>query len=245
MRNRRAGTPPCTVVSAAAMKGKAASEISNGGVDDQCQQFACTRAGDRELRPLVADRGELHVQLGPQQLMAELHVLLALGGVGRGGRHDEAVGRRAARWCRRPARSRPRAASRRSGPGRRRGWRTCWCRGGRGRRRRRGPARRSCRAWRRRRSRRAERTALTSRLTRCEPVGFARLRILLRAQPGTGLDEHRALLLGPEVRRRTAGRAEVLAAVMAGECADRNRRVGRAEGGGACLGNRRGRSAPP
>ena len=92
MRNRRAGTPPCTVVSAAAMKGKAASLISNGGVDDQCQQLACTRAGDRELRPLVADRGELHVEIGPQHLMAELHVLVDARRVGGGGGHEEAVG---------------------------------------------------------------------------------------------------------------------------------------------------------
>ena len=89
-----------------------------------------------------------------------------LAGVGRGGGHDEAILGRAARWCRRRARSRPRAASGRSAPGRRRASRRCWCRA---RSRKlagiRRPARRSCRASRHRRRRRRARTARTSRLT--------------------------------------------------------------------------------
>jgi hypothetical protein len=40
MRNMRAGVPPCTVVSAAAMKGRAASLDVEGWIDQQCQQIA-------------------------------------------------------------------------------------------------------------------------------------------------------------------------------------------------------------
>ena len=49
------------------------------------------RAGEGILRPLLADRGELHVELRPQPLGAELHVLQHLRRVGRGGGDDVAV----------------------------------------------------------------------------------------------------------------------------------------------------------
>ena len=49
----------------------------------------------------------------------------------------------------------------------------------------------------------------------------------MRAQPGAGLDENRALLLRPLMRGREPCRPKLLAAVMAGESADRDRNIRR------------------
>jgi GAF domain-containing protein len=68
-----------------------------------------------------------------------------------------------------------------------------------------------------------------------EPIGLAGPRIPLRAQPIARLGEHGALLLRPLVGGRQPRRLEVLAAVHPGERPDRDRRVGRAEGGSAGL----------
>ncbi len=62
---------------------------------------------------------------------------------------------------------------------------------------------------------------------------LAPFRVVKRAKPGPGLDEHRPLLHGVSVRRRKPGGAEVGAAVMAGKSADGDRREGRPEGRGA------------
>ena len=62
---------------------------------------------------------------------------------------------------------------------------------------------------------------------------LAGLRVIERAQPRPGLDEHRALLLGPSVRWCQPRWAKILRPVMAGKGADGDRREGRAEGGGA------------
>ena len=62
---------------------------------------------------------------------------------------------------------------------------------------------------------------------------LAPFRVVKRAKPGPGLDEHRPLLHGVSVRRRKPGGAEVGAAVMAGKSADGDGREGRPEGRGA------------
>ena len=207
------------------------------GVDDQRQQLACTRAGDRELRPLVADGDELHVEIGPQHLMAELHVLVDARRVGGGGGHEETVGAEPGGGA--VVHDEAVLAQHHAVAG------AADAEGGEGvdvEAVEEGAGVRALHVDLAERGdvAEADRGAHGCHLAADggEPVGFARLRIPLRAQPGAGFDEHRALLLGPGVRRRTAGRAEVLAAVVAGERADRNRRVGRAEGGGADLGDR-------
>ena len=72
---------------------------------------------------------------------------------------------------------------------------------------------------------------------RFQPVFFARLRIPLRALPQAGVDEHRALLGGPMMRRGQPHAVEILVAVMAGKRADGDRHIGRAVDRGAGLGN--------
>ena len=70
------------------------------------------------------------------------------------------------------------------------------------------------------------------------PGRFARAREPGRAIPEAGLDKDGAVLLGPVVQRRFAHRLEVLAARSAGQRAEGDRRIERAEGRGADLGRR-------
>ena len=44
-------------------------------IDHASQHVARARAGDGELRPLLGDRDHLHVELGPQHLLAEFEML--------------------------------------------------------------------------------------------------------------------------------------------------------------------------
>ena len=205
-------------------------------VDDLAQDIARARAGDGILRPLLADRGELHVELRPQPLVAELHVLQHLGGVGRGGGDDEAV-RRPSRevvpssstkpvLAQHQAVARPADGERLPGVG--------------------VEAVQELGRVRALQVDLAERGHVAHADARCAPraprgctlssqsVSPGRGYHCARSQ-SAGLDEHGAVLLRPAVRRRQAGRPEVLAAVRARQRADRDRRVGRAEGGGAGL----------
>ena len=70
-----------------------------------------------------------------------------------------------------------------------------------------------------------------------EPVLLAGARVILRAQPRAGFDEHRALLRRPLMRGREPDRAEIAAAMMAGHRAEAHRHVGRPVGRGADLRN--------
>ena len=83
----------------------------------------------------------------------------------------------------------------------------------------------------------APRTVVTSRLTVSSQLASPGRGKILRAQPGTGLDEHGALLGCPLVRGRQPRRAEMLAAMRAGERADRHRHGRRAIAGGAGRGD--------
>ena len=56
------------------------------------------------------------------------------------------------------------------------------------------------------------------------PITFAGLREVLRAKPCAGLDEDRSARRGPHMRRRKSCRTIMLAAMVAGERADRDRR---------------------
>ncbi len=87
------------------------------------------------------------------------------------------------------------------------------------------------------------RTACTSRLTVFEPVRLAGPGELLRPQPEAALDEDAPCSAAQSCVGVQPRRAELLAAVVAGQRADRDRRVGRAEGGGAGLARSSARSA--
>ncbi len=60
-------------------------------------QSARPRSRDGDLRPLLADGRHAHVELRPQDLQAEFEMLVDLGRIGGGGRHDPAVGAEARR----------------------------------------------------------------------------------------------------------------------------------------------------
>ena len=213
-------------------------------IDDAAQHVARAGARDGELRPLLGDRAHRHVELRPQPLVAVFHVLQHLGGVRRRRRDDEAmlgqprggaVVEHEAVLAQHQAVARP--ADGEVGPGV--GVDAVEELGG----------------VRSLHVDLAERGDIAHADARAhgphlaahalQPVALAGPRIPLRAQPIAGLDEHRALLLRPPVRGRQARRAELLAAMMPGDGADGDRRERRAEGGGAGLRDRPGRSAPP
>ena len=91
MRKSRALMPPRSATSRAPMNGKPSLERSSAGSTISSQQVARLRAGDRELRPLVGDRGQLHVEFGQQHLPAEFEVLHHQPGLGRGGGQEVVV----------------------------------------------------------------------------------------------------------------------------------------------------------
>ena len=158
------------------------------------------------LRPLLGHRDHLHVELRPEHLVAELEVLHDLDRVRRGRGHEVVVVGEARGGAVVERRSRPRAASRRSGPCRPAASRRCWRRPGRGRRRR--PALHVDLAEGRDV---ADADPLARRPDlarhRLEPVALARLGEPLGAQPEAGLDEDRAALRGPGDATASAGSA--------------------------------------
>ena len=206
-----------------------------------CWRSTTSRRTSRErgpateiLRPLLADRGELHVELRPQPLGAELHVLQHLGRVGGGGGDDVAVlgeARGGAVVQHQPVLAQHQAVARLAdGQGLPAVGVEAVEELGRVRALQVDLAERGHIAH-------ADAGAHGAHLAvdAAEPVGLAGPRIPLRAQPVARLDEHGAVLLRPSVRRRQPRRPEVLAAVRARQRADRDRREGRAEGGRAGL----------
>ena len=91
MRNSRALMPPRSATSRAPMNGKALVGQVFGRIDDLPQQVARLRPGDRELRPLVGDRGQLHVEFRKQHLPAEFEMLHHRPGLGGGGGQEIVV----------------------------------------------------------------------------------------------------------------------------------------------------------
>ena len=201
-------------------------------IDDVAQDIARARAGDGELRPLLANGGELHVEFRPQPLVAELHVLQDLGGVGGGGGDDEAIlaeARGGAVVEHEPVFAQHEAVASLAD-----------CEGlpavGIEALQELGCVRPLQVDLAERRDiaeahARANGTHLAAHAL--EPIGLAGLRIPLRAQPIARLDEHRALLLRPLVGGRQPRRLEVLAAVHCRQ-ARRSRPACRAGGTWSC-----------
>ena len=94
----REGEPVEPPTDPAADRDGAGGEIGEGlvrhvlaRVDQRAHHFPRTRPGDGVLRPLLGDRHHLHVELGPDALVAEFEVLHDLDRVGRGRRHEVVV----------------------------------------------------------------------------------------------------------------------------------------------------------
>jgi hypothetical protein len=195
------------------------------------QHVAGARTGDRILRPLLGDRNHLHIELRPQNLLAEFEMLHHLNRIGRGGGHEimvvgqprrGAVVEHEAVLAEHQPVARLAERQRRESVGI-------------------DPVEKG-----------AGVPALDVDLAEGRNVAHADpptdigdftvhrvLRLLAgppvieRAQPRPGFDKHRALLLGPPMRRREPCRAEIRPAMMAGERADGDGGERRAESGGA------------
>ena len=85
MRKSRAFSPPRSSDFARAHEGKALVGEVFRGIDDFLEQVPRLRPGDRELRPLVGNGRQLHVEFGEQHLPAEFEMLHHRPGLGRGG----------------------------------------------------------------------------------------------------------------------------------------------------------------
>ena len=207
------------------------------GCEDALQQSARARTGDRELRPLLGDRGELHVELRPQHLMAMLHVLVDRDRVGRGGGHEPVLFAEPCDGA--VVHHTPVLAQHHAVAGATDGERL--------------PAVRVEALDELQRVGTleldlAERRDIAEPHRRAhglhladhgrQPVGLAGVREVLRAQPRAGFDEHRTLLARPLVRGREPRRSEVRSAVMPGERPDGDRCVGWTVGGRADLADR-------
>ena len=196
-----------TVSSAAAMYGNAALEMSCWRIDDAAQHVARARPGDRELRPLLGHRARTARRAPATAPGGRTRMCcITLAGVGRGGRHEEAVVGEArggavvhheAVLAQHHAVARP--ADRQGGAGvdveaveERAGVRPLHV----------DLAERRDVADADRRAHRAHLAVDASRASRVSPAAEP-----LRAQPRPGLDEHGALLLRPGVRRRAAASA--------------------------------------
>ncbi len=201
------------------------------------QQLARARPRDRELRPLLRHRGELHIELRPQHLMTMLHVLVDRHRVGGGGGHEPVL---LAEPCDRavvhhtPVLAQHHAVARAAD----------------GERLPTVGVEALDEAQRVRtleldlaeRRHIAETDGRAHRLDLADdgwqPIRLARTREVLRTQPRPGFDEHRALLARPDMRRREPRRTEIRAAVMTGERTDGDGGVGRTIGGRADLADR-------
>ena len=244
MRNSRAWMPPRKRHLAGAHERKALVGQVFGRVDDFLEQVARLRAGDRELRPLVGHRGQLHVEFRKQHLPAEFEVLHDQPGLGRRGRQEIVIvgqprGRAVVIDQAVLAQHQPVARLADGEVGEGVDVDAVEEGAGVGAMHVDLAERRDV----------AEADAAAHRLDlagdRFQPVLFAGLRIPLRALPQAGVDEHRALLGGPVMRRRQPHAVEILVAMMAGEGADGDRHVGRAVDRGAGLGNGLAGRPPP
>ena len=217
MRNSRAGMPPHTRHARRGEIGKRLVRDVVRRIDDRLQHVARARPGDGELRPLLGDRDHLHVELGPQHLLAELEVLHHLGRVGGGGGHEVvvlgeprggAVVQHEAVLAQHQPVARLADRQRREGVGVDAVEEDAGVRC---------PARRSCRASRRRRRRPRARTVATSRLTASSQSPRRAAGNTARAATARSRRTPRP---APRAQRCDGGeprRAEVLPAVMPGE----------------------------
>ena len=206
-------------------------------VDQLLQDAARIRSGNGELGPAVGGRDQLHIHIGAQALAHKFQMPVDAAGIGRGRGHH--VMHLAETRCGAVIHHHPVLAQHQPVAGLAHG------KGGKGVAV--GKVEES-----------AGVTALNVDLAKCTDIadaygtaggkhlavdGFAPVRLAfarepLRPQPGTGLDECRALFGCPVVRRRQPCRAEVAADRAACKGGDGGRGVGRAIDGGAGLGNR-------
>ena len=224
---------PQTTPSRTVICGNAASSRVDA-LDQRRDHLARLRPLHGDHRPLLGDRGEPDLEIGPLGLQVVLHVLQHAGGAaGRGG-HVEAVGREPATTpssMMKPSSLQHQAVA--------------------------AAARRELRPSvgvdavqelgrvRPDHLDLAERRGVEDADGRAHGPAFAGdggvhvlagPREVAGALPQADILEHRAVRRGPVVDRRPAHRIEQLAAARAGERAEGHRRVGRAEGGRADLG---------